>query len=458
MTFSEVRKSLRELALEPAKSLGQNFLHDQNLAKWMVSALSPHRRDHIIELGPGLGALTEYLIKAGVGRLTVVEKDSRLANSLKRRLGNLLHVIQGDAAHVDLLEFYGFGRVKIIGNLPYYMTSPILTRFLKKLSPATQLLFTVQRELAHRLIALPHTKEYGAMTVCIQRRWKVCLLRNLSSSVFYPRPKVDSSIILITPRKVIPFCDDTLFEEIVHRGFSERRKQLRKLLGNTKGVWEKFSLERNISPLARAEELSPIDYAELTFQLRSISSHQTTDDNSEEYCDVVNSRNQVIAQAPRSMVHAEMLMHRSVHVLIQNQARKWFLQKRSIWKDTDPGNWDSSAAGHLRAGEDYETAAQRELYEELGVKCCDQLWKIGDLQASADIGWEFIMVFYVQQEGPFRLTPSEIDTGAFFEEATIQRWTRKEPEVFSAAFLKCFDLVNKHTYSSTRFRYNKTAV
>lgn len=446
MTLSEVRRSLRELELEPAKSLGHNFLHDQNLAKWMVSALSPDRKDHVIELGPGLGALTEYLIQAKVRRLTVVEKDRRLANSLIRRLGNFLHVIQADAARMNLLEFYGFGRVKIIGNLPYYMTSSILARFLGKLSPATQLVFTVQKELAQRLVAIPHTKEYGAMTVCIQRRWKVRLLRKVPSSVFYPKPKVDSAIILITPQKTIPFCDEALFEEIVRRGFSERRKQLRKLLTNTKAIWEKFSSERNISPLARAEELSPADYAELAFQLRPIFIN-TTATNSKEYCDVVDSRNQVVAQAPRSKVHAEMLLHRSVHILVQNTARKWFLQKRSIWKDNYPGHWDSSAAGHLRSGEGYEMAAQRELFEELGVKHCNKLWKIGSLKASAETGWEFIVVFYVQQDGPFSLPPLEIDAGAFFEETVVQRWIQAEPEIFNPAFLKCFDMARTHTHA-----------
>jgi 16S rRNA (adenine1518-N6/adenine1519-N6)-dimethyltransferase len=443
MTLREIRSCLRELALEPIKSLGQNFLHDQNIARWMVSELSLDCRDHVVELGPGLGALTEYLVQAGVGRLTVVEKDGRLASALVRRLGNSFHVIQADAARVDLLGFYGFGRVEVIGNLPYYVTSPILMRFLDKLSPATRLIFAVQRELAHRLVAVPHTKEYGTMAVCIQHRWKIRLLRNLPPSVFYPKPKVDSAIILFTPRKVVPFCDEILFERIVRRGFSERRKQLRKLLGNTKGAWEKFSAERRISPLARAEELSPTDYAELAFRLSPF--HPQTMAAYVEESDVVDFQNQVVTRAPRLKVHTEELPHRSVHILVQNRVGKWFLQKRSVWKDSNPGKWDSSVAGHLQAGEGYETAARRELREELGVTEYAWLGKKGSLQASAETGWEFIEVFYIQQEGPFTLMPMETDTGAFFEEGTIRRWVQREPELFSPTFLQCFDLVvNNH--------------
>ncbi|QQY08097.1 MAG: ribosomal RNA small subunit methyltransferase A [Candidatus Xiphinematobacter sp.] len=443
MTLKEVRDCLRKLALEPAKSLGQNFLHDQNLARWMVSRLSLDHGDHVVELGPGLGALTEYLMQAGVGRITVVEKDGRLAGALVQRLGNTLHVIQEDATRVDLLRFYGFGRVKVIGNLPYYVSSPILMRFLNKLSPAIRLVFAVQRELAERLVAAPHTREYGIMTVCIQHRWKIQLLRNLSPSVFYPKPRVHSSIILFTPREVVHFCDEALFERIVYLGFSERRKQLRKLLGNTKGVWEKFAEEMGISPLARAEELSHADYAELACRLSPFRP-QTMAARAEEL-DVVDFQNRVVTRVPRAEIHTENLPHRSVHVLIRNRVGKWFLQRRSIWKDSNPGKWDSSVAGHLLSGEGYEIAARRELCEELGVTRCDWLLKKGSLQASAETGWEFIEVFFTQQEGPFSLTPMEIDIGAFFEEETIQRWIRKEPGSFTTTFLQCFDLiVNDH--------------
>jgi len=440
MTLREVRSYLRELALEPTKSLGQNFLHDQNLARWMVSRLSIDRGDHVVELGPGLGALTEYLMQAGTRRLTVVEKDGRLAGALVQRLGNSFHVIQADATRVDLLGFYGFGRVKVIGNLPYCVASPILMRFLDKLSPATRLIFAVQRELAQRLAAAPHTREYGTMTVHIQHRWKMRFLRNLSPGVFYPKPRVNSAIILFTPREVVPLCDEILFERIVYRGFSERRKQLRKLLWNTKGVWEEFSAERGISPLARAEELSPADYAELAFRLSPFRS-RTIAACMEEF-DIVDSRNRVVTRAPRLKVHAEQLPHRSVHILIQNGVGKWFLQKRSLWKDNNPGKWDSSVAGHLQSGEGYEIAARRELREELGVTKCDWLEKKGSLQASAETGWEFIEVFYTQQEGPFALMPMETDTGAFFEEETIRRWVQREPESFTSTFSQCFDLVS----------------
>ncbi len=444
MKLSEIKRLLGELSIEPSKSLGQNFLHDQNLARWMVSVLEPSPADHFVELGPGLGALTEYLVEFE-NRLTVVEKDGRLAALLTARLGDRIQVMHADAARIDLRELYGWGPVKVIGNLPYYMTSPILALFLGKLSPAMRLIFTVQKELAHRLVAVPRTKDYGAMTVCIQRRWKIHILRTLPPTVFYPQPKVDSAVILITPREsaeILP-CNEVLFEKLVRRGFSERRKQLRKLLGDTGGVWEKFAEAKGLSPLVRAEELSVRDYAELTSQLDP--SHFQKPQSAEETFDVVDSHDQIVRQASRSEVHSKNLLHRAVHILIQNKAGEWFLQKRSIGKDQNAGKWDSSAAGHLEAGEDYETAARRELLEELGIHC--EVRGAGRLQPSITTHWEFIEIFYARHEGPFSLAPLELDAGAFFKEETIRRWIQKEPEAFSPVFLKCFECLSRDAIS-----------
>ncbi len=442
MILNDLRRLLEELSIQPSKSLGQNFLHDQNLAKWMVSNLEISPGDHVVELGPGLGALTEYLSDFE-NRLTLIEKDKRLAAYLNVRFKERCHVLHSDAASIDLRELYGWGPVKIIGNLPYYMTSPILSLFLGKLSPAVRLIFMVQKELAHRLTAVPRTKDYGAMTVCIQRRWKIRTLRTLPPTVFYPRPKVDSAVILIVPREPaqLPVCDEVLFEQIVRLGFSERRKQFRKLLGNTDGVWEQFARSKGLSSLARAEELSVNDYAELTARLepsRSLDPQAATD----EMFDIVDSNDHVVGQANRRKIHEQNLIHRAVHILIRNGAGEWFLQKRSIWKDQNPGKWDSSAAGHLQAGENYESAARRELLEELGIHC--EIRRIGRLGPSEANGWEFIEIFYARHDGPFKLALLEIDAGAFFEETQIWRWIQNDATAFSPVFLKCFECVCQH--------------
>jgi len=435
MILKDLRRLLGELSVQPSKSLGQNFLHDQNLAKWMVSMLEIAPGDHLVELGPGLGALTEYLADF-TNRLTLIEKDKRLADYLNVRFGERCHILHNDAASIDLRKLYGWGPIKIIGNLPYYMTSPILSLFLGKLSPAIRLIFTVQKELAQRLTAIPRTKDYGAMTVCIQRRWKIHILRTLPPTVFYPKPKVDSAVILVVPRESaqIPVCNEVLFEQIVRLGFSQRRKQLRNLLGNKEGkIWEQFAHIKGFSSLARAEELSVNDYADLTTQLEPFPQTQESQ-ASHEIFDIVDSNDCVVGQADRQTIHKQSLIHRAVHILIQNGKGEWFLQKRSIWKDRNPGKWDSSAAGHLQAGENYESAAHRELLEELGIDC--EIRRIGRLEPSEVNGWEFIEIFYARHDGPFILAPLEIDAGAFFEEAQIQRWIQNDPTAFSPVFLQ----------------------
>lgn len=147
----------------------------------------------------------------------------------------------------------------------------------------------------------------------------------------------------------------------------------------------------------------------------------------EEIFDVVNERNEVIGQAPRSEVHRKGLLHRAVHVLVYNAAGQLFLQKRSLSKETDPGTWDSSAAGHVDAGESYETCAVREVGEELGVQLPEVPELILSLDACPQTGMEFVRVYRTFHEGPFVLHPEEIETGDWFSTAAIDQWILDRP-------------------------------
>lgn len=154
----------------------------------------------------------------------------------------------------------------------------------------------------------------------------------------------------------------------------------------------------------------------------------------EEIFDVVDERDEVIGQQPRREVHRLGLKHRAVHVLVFNRAGELFLQKRSHLKDNHPNVWDSSASGHVDAGETYDTSAVRELAEELGWTAAEPLQRLFKVAACAETGQEFLWVYRCHAEGPFVLHPEEIEEGAWFTPAALDRWLAARPEEFAPAF------------------------
>lgn len=155
---------------------------------------------------------------------------------------------------------------------------------------------------------------------------------------------------------------------------------------------------------------------------------------SEEILDVVNERDEVVDQKPRSEVHARGLLHRAIHVLVFNSRGETFLQKRSITKDREPGKWDSSSSGHVDSGEDYDTCAVRELREEIGLmvpKTPERLFKI---DACAETDQEFVWVYRCGAEGPFQLHPGEIERGEWLAPEAVTRWIAGRPQDFASAF------------------------
>ena len=439
MTLSEIQNLLTKLETSPTRSLGQNFLHDQNLARWIVACLDLQPGDHVIEIGPGLGALTEFLAPHDI-RLTLIEKDGRLVQYLVNKFHSTrTKVIHADALEYDLRESWGKGPVKIIGNLPYYVSTPLIAKFTSSLSPASRLVLTLQLELARRLNASPCTKDFGAMSVCVNRRWKASHLRKLPASVFYPAPKVDSAVIALDRRPVGEVCplDESLFDSMVRRGFSERRKQLRNLVPELKPRWPDIIAELDVPETVRAEELSLSQWETLA---RTASPKVAQSE--EEMFDVVDETDRVLRAEPRRIVHVNNLLHRAVHMLLFNTPGEFLLQKRSIWKDRNPGLWDSSAAGHVDSGESYLEAARRELSEELGIEP-PPLVPIGRLLPCEQTGWEFIEVYRGVHEGPFSPSPLEVESVAFFRMDAVFRWAAHSPEDFSPVFLLCLPLLGK---------------
>ena len=443
MKLSTIAATLAGLGAKPTQSLGQNFLHDQNLAKWIVDQVAIAPGEPWLEVGPGLGALTEFA-QARSENGMLLEKDDRLIAWLRTEYPKL-EVVHGDALTYDPRELFARGPVKIFGNLPYYVSSQLLFHFTAEPSPAASFVLTLQREVAERLCAAPRTKAYGAFTLLMGRRWRVKLLRILPAHIFTPVPKVDSAVVSLTPRAddEFPECDGGLFTSLVKRGFAQRRKMLRKNIQLER--WEEFAATLGIPGTSRAEELSLAQGVALTnLASGATGDHSTKAQNlTGEIFDVVDENDQVIGQRPRGEVHREKLRHRAVHIFVINTRGELFLQRRSRWKDVHPRKWDSSAAGHVNAGDTYDATAPRELEEELGVRA--PLERIGELPASEATGWEFVKIYRAVHSGPFRLPPAEIESGNFFTHEQVTRWIAARPEDFATGFLECWRAVAPRT-------------
>jgi 16S rRNA (adenine1518-N6/adenine1519-N6)-dimethyltransferase len=437
MKLSEIDATLREIRVSPVKTLGQNFLHDRNLARWIVEKAELTPDNYVVEIGPGLGALTEFILESGA-RVLAIEKDRRLADFLRKRFtSKRLEILHGDALDYDLRPLFAKPRVKLLGNLPYYISSQLLLKFTKCPSPIRLSLLMLQKEMARRISATPGTSDYGALTLIVQIHYRVEYLRTVPASVFLPQPDVDSAFVRITPRAAdeLPPHDSSSFFRMVRQGFSQRRKQLRNLLREEVPEWEDASTAIGFDPRARAEELSLQQWIALSnrSRMKAISDEAAT---AAERFPVVDEEDQLLGDAPRGEVHGNNLRHRAVHILIFNSLGELFLQKRSPWKDRHPLLWDSSAAGHVEAGEEYDATAIREVEEELGVAA--ELTRVAKLPASERTGQEFIWLYRAQHDGPFTLAPSEIEHGEFFPTDVVSEWVKARPADFAPGFLECW--------------------
>jgi 16S rRNA (adenine1518-N6/adenine1519-N6)-dimethyltransferase len=437
MNLSEIATTLREIHVSPVKSLGQNFLHDQNLARWIVEQAHISAEDYVVEIGPGLGALTEVAIARGA-RVLAIEKDARLARFLRSHLPTeRLEVRHEDAMDFDVRTLFAQPRVKLVGNLPYYISSQLLLHFLKWPSPISLSLLMLQKEMATRLSATPGSKDYGALTLQVQLHYRVELVRTIAPSVFLPRPDVDSAVVRLVPRPAneFPPRDDEMFRRIVRQGFSQRRKQLGNLLGEYVLDWNTTAGALSLDSRVRAEELGLEKWIELTNLISPIAP-PTPQKTAEELFSVVDENDRVVGSAPRSTVHGDNLRHRAVHILIFSPAAEVFLQKRSEWKDRHPLAWDSSAAGHVEAGEDYDAAAARELEEELGITT--DLQRVAKLPASALTGEEFIWIYSGRWDGALQPNRSEIEAGGYYPPAVVTEWIKARPGDFAPGFVQCW--------------------
>ena len=217
------------------KSLSQNFLIDPNQQRRIARALDPGPGDTVIEIGPGQGALTTHLARS-VGRLILVELDRDLAPALQRDFARQAHVsvVQGDILGVDLRELVGgdLSSVKIVGNIPYNITTPIIFRLLERDLRPARIVLMIQREVADRILAPPGDPDYGALSVGVRSVARVERLFHVGRGSFRPVPRVDSTVIRIVPIVPPPLTADEEqdLRSLTRVAFSWRRKQIQKTL------------------------------------------------------------------------------------------------------------------------------------------------------------------------------------------------------------------------------------
>jgi 16S rRNA (adenine1518-N6/adenine1519-N6)-dimethyltransferase len=253
------------LPLPARKRFGQHFLHESFVIDKIVQAIAPKKTDHMIEIGPGLGALTERLL-SHLKSLIVIELDKDLIPILEKKcaaLGELI-VYQGDVLKIYFHTLSKTEQVwRLVGNLPYNISTPLLFHCLEQANIIQDMHFMLQKEVVDRINAHPGQSSYGRLSVMIQYYCQVEKLFNVKSGAFQPPPKVDSAVIRLIPYRVLPHKanDPLLFAEIVKNAFNHRRKMLRNNLTNW--LQEQEFEQLNINSTLRPEQLSVSDYVKL---------------------------------------------------------------------------------------------------------------------------------------------------------------------------------------------------
>ncbi|HRE40299.1 MAG TPA: 16S rRNA (adenine(1518)-N(6)/adenine(1519)-N(6))-dimethyltransferase RsmA [Ignavibacteria bacterium] len=253
----------------PKKFLGQNFLTDVNISKKIISFLEIEEGDTVLEIGPGHGALTKLLLNYDIN-LTAIEIDKFAFEELSLNLEGKVKIIHQDFLKTKLSDFYNGKKIKVIGNIPYNITSQILFKLFENYKIISKAVLMMQKEVAHRLKSVPNTKEYGILSVFTNLYSSPKIVYNVPPGAFFPKPKVDSSVVSMDFKDdIVVLKNPELFREVVRTSFNQRRKTLRNSL-------RKLFDEKNIDVNAikfdlskRPEMLNIIEFTELTDEIFS---------------------------------------------------------------------------------------------------------------------------------------------------------------------------------------------
>ncbi len=246
----------------PRKRFGQHFLSDGGIIDGIVDAIHPLPGQDMVEIGPGLAALTQPLVER-LGHLTVIELDRDLA--LRLRLHKQLTVVESDVLKVDFTALAGGRKLRVVGNLPYNISTPILFHLLEHVQVIEDQHFMLQKEVIDRMVASPSTSDYGRLSVMLQWRYEMENVLFVPPESFDPPPRVDSAVVRMVPRAQPADIDPRLLERLVQVAFSQRRKLLR----HTLGAWlteQNFSGTFDVQ--RRAEEVPVHEYLELAQALK----------------------------------------------------------------------------------------------------------------------------------------------------------------------------------------------
>ena len=273
-TLEITKKIMRTNSVFAKKMFGQNFLIDDNILQGIVDSANVNEQDTVIEIGPGLGNLTHYILEKGAN-VIAFEIDTDMIQILNDRFNNnsKLKIINKDILKVSMEEYLKDNKVKIIANLPYYITSPIIFKLLEYRKNIHSITIMIQKEVADRINAKPHSKDYGVLTINTNYMADVEKIINVPNTSFIPAPNVTSSVIKITPNEIkeneLGIKDEEIFKELVKKAFSARRKKLSNSLQNSginnmckqdiENMLEQVGLNLN----CRAEEVSIEQYAKM---------------------------------------------------------------------------------------------------------------------------------------------------------------------------------------------------
>jgi len=246
------------------KRFGQHFLVDAGVVEAIVSAIDPREGDRLIEIGPGLAALTDALLRR-VGTLTAIEIDRDLASRLRGRYGARVELIEADALKVDFARLGGAGALRVVGNLPYNISSPLLVHLLDARACVIDQHFMLQKEVVDRIVAGPGRASYGRLGVLMQAYYDVESLFDVAPESFDPPPKVRSAVLRMLPLREPPALAPALLSEVLAAAFGQRRKMLR----NTLLPWlEREGVDAGaLSPTERPEDVPVAVYVALASRL-----------------------------------------------------------------------------------------------------------------------------------------------------------------------------------------------
>ena len=253
----------------PRKRFGQHFLHDQGILRRIVESISAKPGEHVVEIGPGEGAMTLPLLRAA-GKLTAIELDRDLIEPLREKARGVgeLEIINADVLTIDLSALAKGSPLRVVGNLPYNISTPILFHCIDHAASIADMHFMLQKEVVDRMAAAPGSKVYGRLSVMLQFRCSVEPLLHVPPTAFRPPPKVDSAVVRMVPLPAssLPDVDTAVLANVVRAAFGQRRKTLSNALRDVATAAEIEAA--GIDPRARAEQVPVADFVQLARRLK----------------------------------------------------------------------------------------------------------------------------------------------------------------------------------------------